>query len=58
MNPMRDLPLGFGMALMQNEKAFARFSAMTPTQKQQIVEQTRAVSSKSEMQSLVSSIAQ
>ena len=58
MNPMQDLPMGFGMALMQNEKAFARFSAMTPAQKQQIIEKTHTVASKTEMQSLVSSIVQ
>ncbi|MBS5702294.1 MAG: hypothetical protein KHW93_00420 [Butyricicoccus pullicaecorum] len=57
MNPMRDLPMGFGMALMQNEAALHRFEAMTPAQQEQILAKTHAVSSKSEMQALVSSIA-
>ncbi len=54
---MRDLPMGFGMALMQNEAALHRFEAMTPAQQEQILAKTHAVSSKSEMQALVSSIA-
>ena len=57
MNPMRDLPMGFGMALMQNEAALHRFEAMTHAQQEQILAKTHAVSSKSEMLALVSSIA-
>lgn len=57
MHPMQELPMGFGMALMKNEKAYARFSAMTPAQKQQILDQTHQVSSRSEMADLVASIA-
>lgn len=58
MNPMRDLPMGFGMALMQNPAALHRFEAMTPAQQEQILAQTHTAASKAEMQSLVSSLAE
>lgn len=48
------LPLGFGMALAQNEAAMKRFETMTESQKKTVLEQARHVSSKREMQRLVS----
>ena len=56
MDPMRDLPMGFGMALLQNEQATRAFYALSPAQQQAILEKTHAVSSKAEMQALVSSL--
>lgn len=58
MDPMRDLPMGFGMALLQNQQATQAFYALSPAQRQAVIDRTHAVSSKSEMQSLVSSLTQ
>lgn len=51
-----DLPLGFGMALAQNENAMKNFEAMTEAQKEEIIKRTHDVNSKDEMQRLVNSI--
>ncbi|MBU5626945.1 hypothetical protein KQI82_08495 [Oscillibacter sp. MSJ-2] len=56
MDPLRDLPMGFGMALVQNQSAMEAFSSMTPEQQQAIISQTHRVHSKEEMQTLVESI--
>lgn len=48
------LPLGFGMALAQNEPAMKRFEAMTESEKMTVIEQAKQVRSKREMQQLVS----
>lgn len=53
MDPTRDLPLGFGMALMQNRDAFRAFRALPPGRQQELIARTRAVSSREEMRSLV-----
>lgn len=50
------LPLGFGMALAQNEAAMKRFSSMTEAEKQAVIQRTQQVKSKSEMQQLVSGL--
>ena len=47
------LPLGFGMALAQNEAAMKRFEALPEAEKQALIERTQKVSSKSEMRRLV-----
>ncbi|MDY4489569.1 MAG: hypothetical protein SPE19_03475 [Candidatus Faecousia sp.] len=51
-----ELPLGFGMALAQNEQAMHAFEAMTEAQKRAVIEQAHAVSSRREMQQLVSGL--
>lgn len=51
-----DLPLGFGMALAQNEPAMKKFTSMTDHEKQAIIQKTHNVSSKAEMNALVSSL--
>lgn len=51
-----DLPLGFGMALAQNESAMKKFEALTEEEKQAVVQKTHSVNSKREMQSLVESL--
>lgn len=53
-----DLPIGFGMALAQNEKAMERFSMLDDTQKKMVVERTHQVSSKQEMKQLVEQMAE
>lgn len=51
-----DLPLGLGMALMQNTDAFLYFSALDKTQQAKIIEQSKHVKSHSEMKSFVSGL--
>lgn len=51
-----ELPLGFGMALAQNEAAMKKFESMTDSEKQAILQQTHNVRSKREMQQLVASL--
>ena len=51
-----ELPLGFGMALTQNEQAMQAFEAMTEGQKRAVIEKTHTVSSRREMQQLVSGL--
>ena len=50
------LPLGFGMALAQNEAAMKRFEALPEAEKQALIERTHTVRSKSEMRRLVDSL--
>lgn len=50
------LPLGFGMALAQNEAAMKKFESMTETEKKAFLQRTHQVQSKSEMRRLVSSL--
>jgi hypothetical protein len=51
-----DLPLGLGMALMQNTDAFLYFSALDKAEQAKIIEQSRQVKSRSEMKSFVSGL--
>ena len=55
MNP-RDLPLGFGMALAQNESAMKRFEGMPESEKQSIIQRAKCASSKHERQAIVDGI--
>lgn len=52
-NKKYDLPLGFGMALAQNEKSMERFATMSDSQKRAVIAQTSQIKSKSEMQEYV-----
>ena len=54
----REVPIGFGLALAQNEDAVNAFAMMTGEQKQEIWARARNVRSKKEMQDLVASLAQ
>jgi len=51
-----ELPLGFGMALAQNEAAMHRFESLTETEKQAVLRQVHNVHSKAEMRQLVSGL--
>ena len=53
-----ELPLGFGMALAQNESAMARFEALSESEKEAVIQKTHNVTSKAEMRSLVNSLIQ
>ena len=52
-----EVPVGFGMAMAQNEDAMNAFAMMTREQKEAIWSQARHARSRSEMQQLVSRIA-
>ena len=51
-----ELPLGFGMALAQNEQAMKNFEKLSADEKQAIIDKTHEVKSKKEMKSLVNSL--
>ena len=53
----RKLPLGFGMALAQNETALRRYAALSETEKIALMAQVHSVQSKAEMQQLVAELA-
>ena len=52
-----ELPLGFGMALAQNEHAMKRFESFSEDEKKAIIQKTRTVTSKKEMRMLIDSLA-
>ncbi len=51
-----ELPLGFGMALAQNEAAMHQFESLNDAEKQAILNQAHNVRSKAEMRRLVSGL--
>ena len=53
----RKLPLGFGMALAQNETALHKYAALSETEKIALMAQVHSVQSKAEMQQLVAELA-
>ena len=57
-NPMKDLPMGFGMALAQNPGAMNRFAALSDEEQRRIVDGTHTIHSKSEMQAYVNRLAE
>ena len=53
---MSDLPLGFGMALAQNEGAMQYFAALPEQKKQEIISHTHQLHSRDEMHAFVQSL--
>ena len=53
-----DLPLGFGMALAQNETAMKQFESLNENQKLSVINKTRKINSKHEMQSFVNCLSE
>ncbi len=51
-----DMPIGLSFQLGLNEKALSVYAQMNETEKRQVVEAARSVTSKLEMQQLVSSL--
>lgn len=51
-----ELPLGFGMALAQNERAMAKFESLSEAEKRAVVERTHSIRTKAEMRSFVRSL--
>lgn len=52
----QELPLGFGMALAQNEAAMQRFEALPEAEKQAVIRRTHSITSKREMRRLVAGL--
>ena len=50
------LPIGFSMALAQNEAALNRFGTMTESEKQAILSRAHGARSEREMEQIVSSL--
>lgn len=48
-----DIPVGFGFALAQNPEAMDHFAALDESRRSEILRQAHAISSKTELQSLV-----
>ena len=51
-----DLPLGLGMALMQNTDASLHFSALDGVQQKRIIEQSKQLKSRKEMKRFVDNL--
>lgn len=51
-----DVPVGFGMALVQNEEAMNAFAMMTKEEKESVWAKARSAKNKAEMQQLVADI--
>lgn len=56
-NPLGELPIGFGMQLAKNLDAMNYFSNLDEEGKRQVVNQTKNIGSKQEMEQFVSSLA-
>ena len=54
---LSDMPVGFAMALAQNEPAMERYSALSDAGKQGMLNRARLVKSKDEMDNLIASLA-
>ena len=51
-----DLPIGFGLSLAANEKSMAAFAEMSDEQKQAVVDKSRTMQSRVDMQRFVNSL--
>ena len=51
------VPIGFGMALAQNEKAVNAYAMMTKEQKNAVLAKAHAARTRAEMEQLISAIA-
>ena len=52
-----EMPLGMGMALIQNPSAFDRFSALNEEEKRELIGSTHGIRSKEEMRAFVEQFA-
>ncbi|MCD8335138.1 MAG: YdeI/OmpD-associated family protein [Clostridiales bacterium] len=55
---MRELPLGFGMALCANPAAMAYFERQSPARQRAILERTHSIRSSKEMKAFVAGLGQ
>ena len=51
-----DLPIGFGLSLAANKKSMAAFAEMSDEQKQAVVDKSRTMQSRVDMQRFVNSL--
>ena len=51
-----EIPMGLGMALMQNKTAMDYYSSLSEAGKQKVIDHTHSIQSKEEMQSYVDSL--
>ena len=51
-----DIPLGLGMALMQNPEAYTVFSGLDARKQQKVIDGTHSIKSKNEMKNYVAGI--
>lgn len=51
-----DMPIGFGLSLAANAKAMEAFSRMSDAQKTAVVEQSRQMQSRADMESFVNKL--
>lgn len=56
MDYLQELPLGFGMALLQNRDAAAYFDSLSIEQRQKLIDKTHSIGSKQEMQAFVDTL--
>ena len=54
---LSEIPMGLGMALMQNKRAMDYYSALSEEAKRLIIEHTHSIRSKEEMQAYVDMLA-
>ena len=51
-----DLPIGFGLSLAANEKSMAAFAEMNDEQKQAVVDKSRTMQTRVDMENFVNSL--
>ena len=51
-----DMPIGFGLSLAANQKSMEAFSAMSEAEKTAVVERSRQMTSRAEMERFVNSL--
>lgn len=56
MNPMADLPLGFGMDLAQDIDAMKYFASLSPDEQRAVIDQTHNIASHDEMKTFVQAL--
>lgn len=56
MKNQEEMPLGLAFQLSMNEKAMENFAKMTELEKRQVLEAARSVSTKEQMQNIVSDL--
>ena len=50
------LPMGFGMALLQNPSAAMYYNSLSEAEKFQLIERTHSINSKSEMKAFIDNL--
>lgn len=56
LNPMADLPMGFGLTLVQNEVSMKYFASLSPDEQRAVIDQTHNISSRGEMHNFVQAL--